>query len=441
MRHKLFNTEVVLLEKLKLSKPLVKAMTEAGYLGALEIQTKTMSRIIGGQDIIAVAPEGSGKTTSYILGVLMRLKYGVEEAPRALILVPDKESVLAVMEQFELLNKNKSIRVTGLYAAPGIESQMDALADGTDIVVATPDRARALYLKLGLNLNKIMMFIVDDAEIIIKKGLQLPVVELARGILKCQHLIYTEVIHEKLNMMIHPFMSMPTTIEISGETKIKMETFPQLLFRVPNFRTKINLLNNLLQDAVEYKKVAVFVNTKLTAQKIFNSLSYSLEKESGVLNPLFFDDAGFNSVDEFREEAGARIMLVATEGLGSIDLHGIQTIIHFDVPEEKEILISRIVKSSDIDDDEVIVITFATDIELSTVKKIEQATGQQMVLAELPSDLIIQTEPKKKKVVKTQENSDPTIGAAFHEKKESNAKDYNYSTREKAKMNNKRKHS
>ncbi|WP_026898402.1 DEAD/DEAH box helicase [Daejeonella oryzae] len=431
----------MLLEKLKLSKPLVRAMTEAGYLGALEIQAKTMSRIIGGQDIIAVAPEGSGKTTSYVLGVLMRLKYGVEEAPRAIILVPDKERVLAVMEKFELLNKNKSIRTVGLYSAPGIESQMDALADGTDIVIATPDRARALYLKLGLNLNKIIMFIVDDAETIIKKGLQLPVVELARSIIKCQHLVFTEVVHEKLNMMIDPFMSFPTTIEVSGEAQNKMETYPQLLFRVPNFRTKINLLNNILQDSEEFRKVAVFVNTRLTAQKIYKSLIPSLEKEAGVLNPLFFDDAGFNSLEEFKGESAARIIIIATEGLGSIDLKGIQTIIHFDVPEEKEILISRIVKPSNIDNDEVIAITFSTDIELSIVKKIELATGQQMIAAELPSDLIIQTEPKKKKVIKSQDSADPLAGAAFHEKKESNSKTYNFGSGEKAKMTRKKKHS
>ena len=431
----------MLLEKLKLSKPLVKAMIGAGYLGALEIQTKIMSRIIGGQDIIGVGPEGSGKTTAYVLGVLMRLKYGFEEAPRALILVPDKERVLEVIARFELLNKNKSIRITGLYAAPGIESQMDALADGTDIVVATPDRARALYLKLGLNLNKIIMFIVDDAESIIKKGLQLPVVELARSIVKCQHLIFTEVIHDKLNLMISPFMSLPVTIEVRGETQNKLETFPQLLYRVPNFRTKINLLNNLLQDSDTYKKVAVFVNTRLTAQKIFESLVHSLKKESGVLNPLFFDDAGFNSIEEFYDHEDARIILIATEGSVSMNLENIQTIIHFDLPEEKEILIGRIVKSPDVKNDDLLTIVFSTDIELSAVRKIEQATGQLMILTELPADLIIQTEPKKKKIVNTHEISDTTVGAAFHEKKESNAKDYNYSTREKAKMNKKRNHS
>ena len=87
------------LDKLKLNKQLVRSVTEAGYLTPKEIQAKTLTRIIGGQDMIAIGPEGCGKTTAYIIGVLMRLKYGIEEAPRALILVPDKERVIAVAEQ------------------------------------------------------------------------------------------------------------------------------------------------------------------------------------------------------------------------------------------------------------------------------------------------------------------------------------------------------
>ena len=136
------------LEKLKLNKQLIRSITEAGYLAPKEIQLKTLSRINGGQDVIAVGPEGCGKTTTYVLGVLNRLKYNAEGVPLVLILVPDKECVLAVIAQFELLNKNNAISIVGLYAAPGIETQMNALADGADIVVATPDRGRAIYLKL-----------------------------------------------------------------------------------------------------------------------------------------------------------------------------------------------------------------------------------------------------------------------------------------------------
>lgn len=433
-----FKDRIVLLDKLKLSKPLIRSMTEAGFLSAYEVQAKTMSRIVGAQDMIISAPEGSGKTTAYVLGTLMRLKYGVEEAPRALILVPDKEAALAVLEQFNLLNKNQSIRIVGLYADQAIQSQMDALADGADIVVATPDRARAIYLKLGLNLNKIIMFIVDDAELIIKKGLQLPVVELARSITRCQHLIFTEVIHEKLYHMIDPFMNFPTVVEVESLSPNKLETRNQALYQVPDFRTKINLLNLILSAHETSKKTIVFVNTRLTAQKLYKSLTPAIMKISAVFNPLFFDQIGFNSVEQFAENSDINTLIVANEGTGTIDVSRIPSLIHLEIPEEKETYLKRVMVDAEPDDLDSIL--FSTDIELNTVKRIEQAVGHKLITIELPEDLVIYKGKSKVATENKHPKESQIAGAAFHEKKESNAKDYNFSSREKAKMNRKKKH-
>jgi ATP-dependent RNA helicase RhlE len=421
---------MVLLEKLKLSKPLVRSMTDAGYLGPKDIQLKTMSRILGAQDIIAIAPEGSGKTSTYVLGSLMRLKYGFEEAPRALVLVPDKDHVLAVIERYELLNKNKTIRIVGLFPEGGMESQMNALADGADIVIATPDRARAIYLKLGLNLNKIMMFIVDDAAEIVKRGMQLPVAELARSIVKCQHLIFTDVFHDKLHLLTSQFMNNETTFEVDNLGDQKLATIDQILYKVPDFKTKVNLLNLLLKDKDVFNKVLVFVNNRLTAEKIFKSLFKYLDKELAIYKPLFFDHPGFDRMEDFKESEDTRILLVADDLRESIDLHGIPFIFHLEMPIEIETFIGRIVKNTD--SDEVLAISFATDLELSMVKKIEQTIGLPIPIIELPENLIIEKD-KPKKTLKN-EISEPEIGSAFHAKKQSNVKDYNYSSREKAKM-------
>src|SRR4051794_11201679 len=115
------------LEKLKLNKQLVRSITDAGYLAPTTIQLKSLARITGGQDLIAVGLDGCGKTTTYVLAVLNRLKYTSEGVPRVLILVPDKEQVLEVISKFELLNNNtRQLAIVGLYAAPGTESQMNA---------------------------------------------------------------------------------------------------------------------------------------------------------------------------------------------------------------------------------------------------------------------------------------------------------------------------
>lgn len=420
----------------------MRSVTEAGYFTPKEVQLKTLTRIIGGQDIITVAPEGSGKTTAYILGVLMRLKYGFEEAPRALILVPDKDKVLEVIAQFEVLNKNATIRIVGLYTEPSIQPQMDALADGVDIVVATPDRARAIYLKLGLNLNKIIMLVIDDAAEIVRLGAQLPVVELANSIIKCQHLVFTEVMHGKLQQMIDPFMNMPALIEVEELGEAKAEIHNQVLYHVPNFKNKLNLLTLLLKDAEPNIKAAVFVSTRLNAEKIYNHLRLFLKNAVAILSPMMFESKGFGSVEEFMEQSDANVLIIANELPGTYDLGGISLLIHYEIPEDTETFVHRMIKDTD-QPGEVLSVILATDLELVSVKKIEQTIGQKITENELPDGFNIVVDQKDKKTVKSDKASKNDIverGSAFHEKKASNKKDYNFSAGTKAKMNKKKKH-
>jgi ATP-dependent RNA helicase RhlE len=434
----------VSLDKLKLSKALVTAMTDAGYLTPKEIQAKTMSRILGGQDVIAVGPEKSGKTTTYILGVLMRLKYTKDDAPKVLILVADKERAIAVIDQFVSLSKNRDLNIVGLYGTGGVDAEIGELVLGIDIVVATPTRARAIYLKLGLNLSKLQTFIVDDAELIIKQGMQLPVCELARSAGKCQHLVFTTVIHEKMTKMTDQFMNLETVIEVEDFGDSKAETVDQMLYLVPNYKTKVNLLHSLLRDDEVFEKAVVFVNSRLTAQKLAKSIASGKEMEYSMFRPLHFDEDGFDNFDDFKQSTDARVLVVANEGEAALDLSGIPFIFHFDVPEEKETFLSRIIKDRE-NPEEVVAITFATDMELAQVRKIEQSIGQKLEIAELPEDLLIEKAAKVKGVDKNKDVKEkfdqPAGGGAYHDKKESNSKNYNYGIGQKAKMTMKKKHS
>ncbi|EOR94967.1 : hypothetical protein [Arcticibacter svalbardensis MN12-7] len=427
------------LEKIKLSKQLVRSVTEAGYLVPKEVQLRTMSRIIGGQDIIVTGPEGCGKTTTYILGVLMRLKQMPEDAPRVLILVPDKERVEAVVAQINLLNKNLSLRTVSLVPGAALENQLNDLADGADIIVATPDRARFIYLKLALDLNKIQLFIVDDAELIVKQGLQLPVNELANSIIKCQRLVFAELMHARISQMIDPFMRNPVHIEIEEETEAVAAVFGQQLYQVPNFRTKLNLLNDLL-TINDLPKTVVFVNTRLTAEKVYNSLTSRNKHVAAILNPVFFESKGVSSVSEFLDSEELNILVIANELSHSLDLQGVDKLIHLEPPVEKETYISRVIKASDDEERECIV--FSTDIELASIKKIEQALGLKFLVLSLPDDLFVDVESKTKTKIKTtvKRVDEPERGEAFHEKSEKNSKDFNIGAGKKAKLNMKRKH-
>lgn len=432
------------LEKLKLSKPLLATMMELGYLNAKEIQSKTMLRIQGGQDVIAVGPDGCGKTTTYVLATLMRIKYGFEEAPRALILVPTKERLQQVMEQFSLINRNKTIRIVAVHNDENIERQIEDITDGCDIVVALPNRARAIYLKLGLNVNKLQLFVVDDASEMVKQGLQLPVNELAASAQKCQHLVFSDVMHERIEKMINAFMRMPAYIEVEDLGSEQLETHTQVIYHVPNFRTKLNLLNLLLGDKEVFDKAIVLVNTRLTAQTIAKDLFNGKADDVFVLKPLFFDDKGFDTLETFKADENARVLIVAHEVLATIDFAGIPFIFQFDFPDDQQLYLQRIIKKGSQQD--FVFLTLINDLELPAIKKVEQAIGKRLNFEALPAGLHFDDSAKKidtkrEKAKKEREQEEAFRALAFQPKKESNAKTTNIGAGKKAKMDKIRKHS
>ncbi len=425
------------LEKLKLSKQLQIAMTNAGYLNAREIQSKLLPRIHGGQNIIAIGPDGSGKTTTYILAALNKLQFTEDIAPRVLVLVPDIESGEKVLDQFNVLNRNRNLRIVTLFAGgTSMDTQVLLLTDGVDIVIATPDRARAVYLKLGLNLNKIQHFIVDDADLILKKGLQLPVVELARGIRKSQFLVFSSVYHQKLEDLTANFMEDPVIVEVEDLGKTQLKTTDQLLYLVPNFKTKLNLLNLLMRDEEVFDKVLVFVNSTFTAETVFKNLQ-TTAKDIAYYKAESLDEESFDSLTTFKQTPKSRILIIVNEELTDTETHQFANIIHFDIPDTPLLYLQRVIINKQSETDQL-ALTFCTDLELTEVRKLEQAQGKKMQVIDLPDDLYIE-EDQKRKPTKNSKSDDEasTKGAAFHDKKPSNLKTHNYSAREKIRLSGK----
>jgi len=223
----------------------------------------------------------------------------------------------------------------------------------------------------------------------------------------------------------------------------QLETHPQVLYHVPNFITKLNLLNLFMQDIELFTKTVVFVNTRFTAENIYKNLQNRLKSAVAIFNPWSVELNGVTDIEDFKQLDSARVLIIANENNEEPDLKNIAFLLHFELPADKETYINRIT-TADVDE-ETMAITFITDLELNMVKKIEQATGQKIAIGELPEELVIENDrkhnPAEDKQAAKNKVTMPEPGAAFHEKKAKNAKTTNYSSGTKAKMDNKRKHS
>lgn len=200
--------------KEKLYKGLFEALTLNGIIEPKLIQQKMLARINGGADLIGIGPDGIGKSTLIVMSVINKLRSSFEDAPRAIILVGDVDKAVAMKEQFLLLAKHTDLRIREAHEGGKIDKQGEDIYMGADIVVGTPKRIFDLYLKQNLNPNELKMFVVDDAELMVKYAYQSQIDRLIQSLPKCQRLVFTNDFNTKVDTLVSKFLINPTAIEV-----------------------------------------------------------------------------------------------------------------------------------------------------------------------------------------------------------------------------------
>jgi ATP-dependent RNA helicase RhlE len=426
-------------ETFKITKQILTALEEMGIKEARSVQEKTLSRISGGQELVIVGPEGCGKSLTLSIAAVSKIKYAIEIAPRVLILVASKDKGIELEETLKLVAANTDLRVMGMYAGQGIEGQRERLEMGVDIVVGTPDRIETLYIRSGINLNQLKLVMVDDVDLIIKQGWQTIIKNLSDSLPKCQRVYFSEVNHAKLDKLVDLTMTIPQYIEIEYQSDIQLNTMAFELYNVLNYKTKLNLLNLLVRNE-EYNKLLLVVNTYATAEQLYKSLdkritgSVAMFKAKGKQKKI-------NSTQEFNADETSKVWVVALEMEFNESLIECAEVLFFDLPLSPFDILKYTESKTNSTEMLGKAQFFATDIELNTIAKVEQLSGKKMEVLELPFDLIVEGNRKRDKNSTSNEGKhkeDKYIpGAAFHEKKESNAKTHNYSYKDKLKMNGK----
>jgi len=191
----------------KLIEPLKEILEKKALKKPLPLQKLVLPKIKGGVSLFCIAPKGKGKTTSIILSVIQKLNgKAFEDAPRALIFVKDKEAALSLERAFQQFTKGTDLRIYCAYDEHNIELQREEIYLGTDIVIATPKRLNKIFYLNGINLNKLQMFIVEDAEFLFRNNNFAEVARTPESLEKCQYLIFSTVFDKRFERWQESFM-------------------------------------------------------------------------------------------------------------------------------------------------------------------------------------------------------------------------------------------
>ena len=397
------------------------ALADAGFATPTDIQEKCIPLILGGQQVIGIAQTGTGKTAAYLLPLLMKIKYASGTDPRVLILAPTKELTVQIADHAHQLGKYTDVRIAALYGGVGPKTQLEQLANGTDILVSTPGRFLELYLKGNITTKQIKALVIDEADRMMDMGF-MPQLRRIFEIIpsKRQTVLFSATFPEKVEKLSEDFLEFPVKVAVTPQATTARQV-EQEMYEVANLRTKINLLEHFLKDKEMFNRVLIFTRTKEVADNIFRYLE---RKEFGPIRVIHSNkgqNSRINAVTEFKE--GKVRLLVSTDVTArGIDIAKVSHVINFDVPILYEDYVHRIGRTGRAFQ-EGKAITFATPPEMYHVAKIEKIIREKIPVRPLPEAVErADTPPAEaremaKEIDRQKQREDPTFQGAFHKKK------------------------
>lgn len=414
-------------EDLKLKKQLQNAISDLGFEKPSPIQSEAYSSILAGTDFVGIAQTGTGKTIAYLLPILQDLKYSEQPHPRVLIMAPTRELVIQIVEQIEKLTTYMTIRVVGVYGGSNnINSQKKELANGVDIVVGTPRRLYDLVHANALQPKMIKKLVIDEVDIMLDFGYRTQLTNLFEFLPeKRQNILFSATMSDYVDELIDDLLINPVkkTISISGTP---LTTISQECYAVPNFYTKVNLVNHLLKDSAAFGKVLIFIGTREHADLLAEKLKFTTE--TAVIHAGKEQNHRTNSIEKF--ESGEKRILIATDVIArGIDIDQIDSVISFDTPFYAENYIHRIGRTGRAGHYGRSILLF-TEKEEPLKEAIESLMNYSIPERHIPEEVTVSfqlTAEEKGKPVVHKEISDKTpaastAGAAFHEKSAKNSK-------------------
>ena len=412
---------------LNLKKQLWNALDDLGYETPTTIQSASFNVMMSGQDTIGIAQTGTGKTLAYLLPCLNMWKFSKEPHPQILIIVPTRELVTQIVSEVEKLTTYMNVAVGGVYGGTNMNTQIAMVLQGLDIVVGTPGRILDLATNGSLQLKKVTKLVVDEVDETLSLGFRHQLMRIFDFLPeKRQNMVFSATLSEEVSIFLDAHFTAPIRVE-AARSGTPLTQIDQIGFRVPNFKSKVQLLSYLLKNTSETSKVLVFVSSRTLADLLFEEIETVFGEKVGVIHSNKAQNFRFNTVANF--QAGVISILIATDLIArGIDVSDVSHVINFDIPEIPENYIHRIGRTGRADKNGN-AITFVTENESATLGAIEELMQQQLPFlaipetVELSSELLEFEKPKvvmPGKLVKLKRPDE--VGPAFHEKKAKNKK-------------------
>ncbi len=370
---------------LGLAEPLLRALNAANYTHPTPIQARTIPALLQGRDVLGIAQTGTGKTAAFALPVLQHLSASNERAqprsPRALVLAPTRELAVQIARSFDTYGRGLGLKLATVVGGLGYGRQIETLARGVDILVATPGRLLDLVDRGNVKLGHVTFFVLDEADRMFDMGFIRDVRRIASSVSKNrQTLLFSATMPGDIAKLSSEILTNPEKVEIAPQGRT-VDRIDQRVYFV-NAANKRALLSHLLSDSA-LERVIVFTRTKRGANRVAEAL-----EDRGVRSEAIHGNKSQNARQKALENfsRGKARVLVATDlASRGIDVTGVTHVINFELPADAESYVHRIGRTARAGASGI-AISFCDGSERGQLKGIERLTNQRIAVVPTPAN-------------------------------------------------------
>lgn len=390
---------------------ILRAISDCGYQKMTPIQQQAIPAIRRGQDVLASAQTGTGKTAAFALPILQKMVENPSETlksnTRVLILTPTRELAAQVAENVEAYSKYLNFSVLTIYGGVKVETQAQKLKRGADIIVATPGRLLEHLTACNLSLSSVDFLVLDEADRMLDMGFSADIQKILQAVnKKRQNLLFSATFSSAVKKLANEMMVKPQVIS-ADKQNTTADTVSQVVYPVEQ-RRKRELLSELIGKK-NWQQVLVFTATREAADTLVKELNLD-----GIPSEVVHGEKAQGSRRRALREfvAGKVRVLVATEvAARGLDIPSLEYVVNFDLPFLAEDYVHRIGRTGRAGKSGV-AISFVSREEERTLADIEKLIGQKIRRITVPGyevgsrDLLLKQLQTRRSFAKKQQRLD-----------------------------------
>ena len=367
--------------ELNLSREVLQAIGEMGFVNPSEVQEHTIPEILDGHDLLAQAQTGTGKTASFGIPMIEKIQDNNYETLQALVLVPTRELARQVSEELQKLSKNKTfIRVLAIYGGADMGKQLRELKKGASIVVGTPGRVMDHMKRKTIDLSSLKFLVLDEADEMFDMGFRddmKTIIEKTND--DRQTLFFSATFDNEIKEFSKLYQNNPKKVIIEKK-ELTAEKIKQYYLEL-NRNMKTEILNRLILIH-KPKKSIIFCNTKRMVENLEEEIAqkgYKVDSLHGDMRQSSRD----NVMKKFRK--GTIDVLIATDvAARGLDVSDIDIVFNYDLPQQAEYYVHRIGRTARAGK-KGLSFTFVTSRDYPKFREIEKYANIKMERIDLPT--------------------------------------------------------